>query len=117
FDPTNRVRYNVVAFRYVNAFAADLDETEIAALKKNREVEYIEEDPERHILADSITPGQQTTPYGVNLVQAPQAWPITRGRSLDPSKPIRVAIIDTGIDYNAPELAGAFKGGTDYVDS
>jgi subtilisin len=116
FDPTNRVRYDVVAFRYINAFVADLDETEIAALKKNPAVEYIEEDPERHILADSITPGQQTTPYGVNLVQAPQAWPITRGRSLDPSKPIRVAIIDTGIDYNTPELADAFKGGIDIVN-
>ena len=67
-------------------------------------------------LTRSPTSGQQTTPYGVNLVQAPQAWPITRGRSFDPSKPIRVAIIDTGIDYNAPELADAFKGGTDVVN-
>ncbi len=116
FDPTDRVRYNVQTFRYLNAFVADLDESEIATLKKSPLVDYIEEDPERHILADSIVDGQQTTPYGINLVQAPQAWPVTRGRSLDSSKPIRVAILDTGIDYNAPELAGAFKGGTDVVN-
>src|SRR5438067_1527307 len=50
FDPGNRVRYDIVPFKYINAFAADLDETEIAKLKKSPEVEYIEEDPERHIL-------------------------------------------------------------------
>src|SRR5437667_546987 len=76
FDPGDRVRYDVRTFEYVNAFAADLDETEVAALQKSPEVEYIEPDPERHAFADTVTAGQQTTAYGVNLVQAPPAWPI-----------------------------------------
>jgi subtilisin family serine protease len=115
FDPGNRVRYAIRTFKYVNAFAADLDETEIAALRKSPEVDYIEPDPERHAFADTIVPGQQTTAYGVSLVQAPPTWPTTRGRSIDPSKPIRVAIIDTGIDYNVSELAAAYKGGINIV--
>jgi serine protease len=117
FDPANRIRYNARAFKYVNAFVADLDESEIAALKKSPEVDYIEPDPERHALADAITNGVQTTAYGINLVKAPQAWPITKGRSIDASKPVRVAIIDTGIDYNSPELSANYKGGRDVVNS
>lgn len=116
FDPTDRVRYDVVPFKYVDAFAADLTESEIAALKRSPWVEYVGDDPERHAFADSVVSGQQTTPYGVSLVQAPQAWLTTRGRSVDPSKPIHVAIIDTGIDYNAPEIAAAYKGGFDFVN-
>jgi subtilisin family serine protease len=38
--------------------------------------------------------------YGVKKVQAPEAWAIQRG-----SKDIVVAVIDTGIDYNHPDLA------------
>jgi subtilisin family serine protease len=116
FDPGNRVRYAVVAFEYVNAFAADLTESEIAAMKRSPVVEYVEEDLERHAFADSIIAGQQTTPYGVSLVQAPQAWLTTRGQSFDSSKPIHVTIIDSGIDYNAPEIAGAYRGGLDVVN-
>ena len=111
FDPSNRIRYNVQAFKYVNAFVADLDESEIAALKRSPEVDYIEEDSERHAFADTIKPGQQTVAYGLNLVQAPQTWPITRGRSINATKPIRVAIIDSGIDYTAAELAPNYQGG------
>ena len=29
-----------------------------------------------------MTPGQQTTPYGINSVNAPAVWPVTRGKSL-----------------------------------
>jgi subtilisin family serine protease len=117
FDPSNRIRYNAYAFKYINAFVADLDESEIAALKKSPEVVFIEPDVERHAFAaDTITAGVQTTAYGMNLVKAPQAWPITKGRSIDPSKPIRVVVIDTGIDYTSPELSDNYKGGRDVVN-
>jgi subtilisin family serine protease len=122
FDPSNRIRYNIHAFKYVNAFVADLDESEIAALKKSPEVDYVEPDPERHALdvtsqADAITPGAQTTAYGINMVKAPQAWPTTKGRSVDPAKPVRVVVIDTGIDYNSPDLRDNYKGGRDVVNA
>jgi subtilisin family serine protease len=99
----------------INGFAANLTDEDIAALKATGNVVSIEPDLERHALADSVTPGQQTTPYGINSVKAPAVWPVTRGKSLANGPAIHVAIIDTGIDYNSPELTGAFKGGFNYV--
>src|SRR3954451_11061416 len=89
----------------INGFAANLTGDDIAALKATGNVVSIEPDLERHAFADSVTPGQQTTPYGINSVNAPAVWPVTRGKSLANGPAIHVAIIDTGIDYNSPELS------------
>ncbi|HEX3579834.1 MAG TPA: S8 family serine peptidase [Thermoanaerobaculia bacterium] len=100
----------------INGFAANLTDEDIAALKATGNVVSIEPDLERHAFAnDSVTPGQQTTPYGINSVNAPGVWPVTRGKSLASGPAIHVAIIDTGIDYNYSELSGAFKGGFNFV--
>jgi subtilisin family serine protease len=99
----------------INGFAANLTDEDIAALKATGNVVTIEPDLERHAFADSVTAGQQTTPYGVNDVSAPAVWPVTRGKSLANGPAIHVAIIDTGIDYNYSELSGAFKGGFNFV--
>ena len=137
FDFENRVRYNVKAFTIINGFAADLTGDEIVQLKKSAEVSYIEPVIERYkfglasprlsddstralelvpsTLTDSIFPGQQTIPYGVTMVGAPNVWPVTRGKSLDPRIPTRVVVVDTGIDYNNPELKGVYKGGFNVV--
>src|SRR6266550_8632414 len=71
------------AFQSVDAFEADLTWDEAQALKKRSDVAYVEEDQERHMLADSVTPGAQTTPYGITMVNAPQVWPITKGKGLN----------------------------------
>ena len=100
----------------VNGFAANLTDEDIAALKATGNVVSIEPDLPRHAFAnDTVTPGQQTTPYGINSVNAPAVWPVTRGKSLANGPAVHVAIIDTGIDYNSPELTGAFKGGFNFV--
>lgn len=99
----------------ISAFAANLTADEIASLKASGSVALIEPDLERHALTDTITAGQQTTPYGVADVGAPLVWPVTRGKSLSNGPAIHVAIIDTGIDYNNPELSGAFKSGFNFV--
>jgi subtilisin family serine protease len=99
----------------INGFAANLTDDDIAALKATGNVVSIEPDRERHAFSDSVTPGQQTTPYGINSVNAPAVWPVTRGKSLANGPAIHVAIIDTGIDYNSPELSAAFKGGFNFV--
>jgi len=100
----------------INGFAANLTAEDIAALKATGNVVSVEPDLPRHAFAnDTVTPGQQTTPYGINSVNAPAVWPVTRGKSLASGPAIHVAIIDTCIDYNSPELTGVFKGGFNYV--
>jgi subtilisin family serine protease len=127
FDGTHDVK----AWRVINGFVANLTDAEIAKLKRSPNVQFVEEIIERHALevdkndaatdtvhaqADALTPGGQTTAYGVQLVNAPAVWPYTKGKSLDANKPIRVAIIDTGIDYNASELKSKYKGGFNFIN-
>jgi thermitase len=44
-------------------------------------------------------------------IDAPEAWAVATGNS------IRVAVIDTGIDYTHPDLAANFAGGFDFVNN
>jgi len=99
----------------IHGFAANLTDAEIASLKASGDVVLIEPDYERHKFVDTVTAGQQTTPYGVGDVDAAPVWPVTRGKSLGNGPAIHVAIIDTGINYNSTELAAAFKGGSNFV--
>jgi serine protease len=116
FDPSvSEDERDIREFTGIHGFAANLTADEIASLKASGNVIFIEPDFERHALTDTITAGQQTTPYGVTAVDAPPVWPVTRGKSLSNGPAIHVAIIDTGIDYSHPELAGAFKEGFNYI--
>jgi len=116
FDPNiSADERDVREFTAINGFAANLTADEIASLKASGQVVSIEPDIERHALTDTVVAGQQTTPYGVTDIDAPAVWPVTRGKSLSNGPAIHVATIDTGIDYNNPELSGAFKGGFNFV--
>jgi subtilisin len=53
----------------------------------------------------------ETIPAGVDQIKAPAAWDCTRG------KVIKVAVLDTGIDYNHPDLSPNFKWGISFVSS
>lgn len=99
----------------INGFAANLTSDEIATLKSSGDVILVEPDLERHKFADGIAEGAQTIPYGLDAVNAPLVWPVTRGKSLNGGPAIHVAIIDTGIDYRNPELAPVFKEGFNFV--
>jgi subtilisin family serine protease len=112
-DTTPRDR-GVAAFEHLDSFAADLSEAEARRLGDSRNVRYVEPVAERHILG--TTPGRtapdtlrnfdgQTIPAGVDLLRAREVWGVTRGES------INVVVIDTGVDYRHPDLAGAWAGG------
>jgi len=49
--------------------------------------------------------------WGVRRVNAPAAWPVTQGAG------VKVAIVDTGIDPNHPELSGNIAGGHNALDN
>lgn len=107
---SDRARATEQDFQHVNGFSAELTDAEAAALVTAPDVRYVERDGERHILniGTNGTPRNlngQTTPYGINLVDAPEAWTATRGAN------VNVAIIDTGIDYTHPDLKDQFAGG------
>ena len=103
------------SFRIIDAFEADLTWDEAQALKKRPDVAYVEMDEPVHMLSDSVTPGSETTPYGITMVNAPQVWPVTKGKTVGGGPAIHVAIIDTGISYSDTELATAYKGGTNII--
>jgi len=115
FDPAERAEMRVREFSVINGFAADLTDEQASRLVQSGEVDNIEPVLERHVLADSVTSGQQTTPYGVSMVNAPAVWPVTKGTAINGTGPIHVAVIDTGIDYNSSELHAAYKGGHNFI--
>ncbi|SFM27846.1 S8 family serine peptidase [Methanolobus profundi] len=88
----------------VSAIAAELPQKAIDALSKNPNVELIEPDGIAQITAE-------TTPWGIDRVNAPgaQALGIT-------GSGVKVAVIDTGVDYTHPDLAANYLGGYDYVN-
>lgn len=52
---------------------------------------------------------KQVIDWGVNVVQAPMLWGTARGEG------IKVAILDTGIDKDHPDLAGNIRGGVNFT--
>src|SRR5947207_10411391 len=88
FDTTARREARVRQFEIINGFAADLTDEQVTSMLRTGEVEDIEPVLERHVFADTITPGQQTIPYGVSMVNAPAVWPVTKGAAINGSGPI-----------------------------
>lgn len=115
FEGRPRAALRLRSFKVINGFAADLTDDQVVRLLNSRVVDDIEPAVERHALADSVTAGQQTTPFGVSMVNAPSVWPVTKGAAINGTGPIHVAIIDTGIDYKSPELQRVYKGGRNFV--
>ncbi|HEX6158547.1 MAG TPA: S8 family serine peptidase, partial [Thermoanaerobaculia bacterium] len=101
------------AFESVNGFAADLTEREVAALAKSPNVAWVEPVLERHALGEvaANATSTQATPYGIDLIHAPQVWTGARGAA------INVVVADTGIDFNHPELKAIYAGGINTFDA
>lgn len=106
-------------FPRVQAAALDLTDAEAAQLRQEPGVLAVEPAKERHLLdstpvtaTENIAgrnPDGQTTPYGISLVHAQEVWPYKRGDA------INVVVLDTGIDYNHPDLKGQYAGGRNEV--
>ncbi|KAA8751545.1 S8 family peptidase [Paenibacillus sp. UASWS1643] len=82
-------------------------------LKHYKDHELIEHAEPNYLVEASFTPNDPFFPYQYNLskINAPAAWDITQSNSS-----VKIAIIDTGVQLNHPELASKLLPGYDYVD-
>src|SRR5262245_17648924 len=111
------VGYDVNQYE-VPIVTAQLTEGEITALRQNDNVAMVEDDAPCYALSDPFahlavenqpSPLAETIPTGVQQVNAPQAWGYSQGKG------IRVAVVDTGIDFNHPDLKPNYVGGVSFV--
>jgi subtilisin family serine protease len=96
-------------FDALSAIAATLPSAAVTALRNNPNVAYIEADPIRQPLS-------QTVPYGIDKVQARDIWDANRDGVIDSGAPTGsnriVCIIDSGFSSGHDDLAGVTASGT-----
>ncbi|MGD2215568.1 MAG: S8 family serine peptidase [Gemmatimonadales bacterium] len=80
-----------IQYRIIPAVAATIDPDRLEELLADPYIDYVEPD----YLEE---PTAQSTPWGINRVNAPAAWTYTKGAG------VSVGIIDTGIDEDHPDL-------------
>lgn len=95
-------------FTIVNAVATRMTARAVDALSRNPAVRYVELDGRLHALG-------QTVPWGIDRVFGDEGYPFpTWDTSTGDS--IKVAVIDSGIDYNHQDLDANYVGGYDFVN-
>ena len=98
----------------INAISGQLPEEEIAKIKKDPDVAYVEADVELGITEpDTVLPPltqEYTDSWGVTRIGGnfAAAGGITGAG-------VKVAVLDSGIDYNHPDLKDNYKGGYNVV--
>ena len=108
--------------KLINGQAVELPLPAVERLKKEKGIIRVDDDVVVQTLGrDSIflkkikptptpTPAPaQTLPWGIDRIDAEQVWSTTKG------DPIKVGVIDTGIDLNHPDLAANIKDGVSTV--
>ncbi|MFO7967297.1 MAG: S8 family serine peptidase [Archaeoglobaceae archaeon] len=102
-------------YTIVDAIAATVPEKAVDALKKNPNVEYVEMDKKVHALEED------TLDWGVDRIDAEIVWggsdEATDITTDNAGTGVKVAILDTGIDYNHPDLDDNYAGGKDFVNN
>lgn len=102
-------------FRIIPAVACSLPEDAIDALRNNPKIVYIEPDYEVYAVDDILD-------WGVDRIDAELVWSGTEDGTdvvvdRNAGSGIRIAILDTGIDYSHPDLDGNYAGGYDFVNN
>lgn len=90
-----------------DALVVEVDPGAKDALAQDPDVVRIEKDPV--VTIQRRAPAPETTPWGVSRVNAPAAWPTSRGAG------VKVAVIDTGIDLAHPDLTANLRTGINLV--
>ncbi|MCA0987128.1 S8 family peptidase [Guptibacillus algicola] len=84
----------------------------IKALEKNPNVDYAEENSMFHVSYTPNDPFFSSEQYAPQKVKAPAAWDVSQS-----SSSVKIAVIDTGVDYNHPDLSGKVIKGYDFADN
>jgi len=92
----------------------------VASLKELPNVEFVEPNYIYHLDSTTSLPSLNIPPndeyynkqWGLDTIHAEQAWQITTG---DPN--VKIAILDSGIDMNHPDLSAKIMGGYDYANN
>jgi subtilisin len=96
-------------FNLIPAMAASLPEHAVANIKKNRKVAYVEEDgiymAVEPLLGDEYADSWSTQHIGADTAHA----------SGNKGAGIKIAVLDTGIDYNHEDLDDNYIDGKDFV--
>jgi len=109
-----------IEFSTLPAVATELKPKAIDELKKSSKVKRIEDDSTVYALGEDEgkgggggkpPPQGQTMPWGITQINADDAWADTKGTA------VKVAIVDTGIDKDHPDLEANIKGGANFVPS
>jgi subtilisin len=97
-------------YRLINAMSVTIPEDEIEKLKKDKNVAYVEENALFWATQDPPPNQEYTNSWGVAHIGAAEAH-----TSVNKGTGVKIAVIDTGIDYTHEDLAGNYAGGYDFV--
>jgi subtilisin family serine protease len=99
-------------YHLIPVIAASIPTTAIKGLKHNPNVTYIEEDGDVFI-AGEWTVSELADSWGVDRIDADHVW--DNNDSSSKGAGVYVAIIDTGIDMDHPDLFANIAGGVNFV--
>ncbi|MFZ5759008.1 MAG: S8 family peptidase [Thermodesulfobacteriota bacterium] len=100
-------------FRHLKAVTATLSDQKMAELRKNPAVKYVVEDTLYQVIEPinaAASPEEYLNSWGVAHI----GGEIAHSDGITGAG-VRVAVLDSGIDYNHPELAENYQGGWDFV--
>lgn len=104
-DRQNSVPSNLHSFWLINMVSAELNREQIAEIAKLPGVETITEDQVYRVYRPEVLREEEPDWDNIGAIQAPEVWAMGyRGQN------VKVAVIDTGVDLEHPELAGAMGG-------
>ncbi len=126
FEPNESVEVSGVEYIYqwdtLNAFNGRIPYSTYELLKKSPSVKFITTE----IKVDGFMQLAEIAPFGIWQIEADRVWggershPAVGNTDVIPGNPsgqgIKVAIIDSGIDYNHNDLESNYGGGINYVD-
>lgn len=82
---------------------------DITALKQHLDVDFVQEDMYLSLQVEPNDPLYKEQ-WSMKKINAEQAWTVTTGK-----QDIIVSVVDTGVDYNHPDLAGKVIKGKDFT--